>query len=62
MLREVGGNQGLHLQPTAGKALAAIFSRSDMLDHRGHPQPTYKGTDYIGGASDHLPIYVILGK
>ena len=62
MLREVGGNQGLHLQPIVGKALAAIFCQRDMLDHRGHPQPTYKGTDYIGGASDHLPIYVILGK
>ena len=55
-------NRGLHLQPTNGKSLAAIFSRRDMLDQRGHPQPTYKGTDYIGGPSDHLPIYVILGE
>lgn len=62
MLHEVGGNQGLHLLPTDSKALAAIFCQRDMLDHRGHPLPTYKSTDYIGGASDHLPIYVILGN
>lgn len=60
MLRSVGGNRGLHLQPTDGKALASIFSLRDILDRYGHPKPTYRGVEYIGGPSDHLPIYVIL--
>jgi hypothetical protein len=33
-----------------------------MLDHHNHPKPTFKGVEYIGGASDHLPVYILLGK
>ncbi len=54
--------QGLHLCPTKGQMLGAIFSREDMLDHHNHPKPTFKGVEYIGGASDHLPVYILLGK
>lgn len=54
--------QGLHLCPTKGQKFGAIFSREDMLDHHNHPKPTFKGTEYIGGASDHLPVYILLGK
>ena len=52
---------GLHLY-TTNKNAGQIFSHPDMLDKRGYPLPTYRGTEYIGGASDHLPIYVIIGK
>ncbi|MBR5138589.1 MAG: endonuclease/exonuclease/phosphatase family protein [Alistipes sp.] len=55
-------SEGLHLQPTEGKAMGGVFCQPDMLDQHSHPKPTYQGTDYIGGPSDHLPIYVILGN
>ncbi len=54
--------QGLKLQPVAGKRLAAVYSRRNMLDKHGHPQPTFKGVEYTGGASDHLPVYIIISK
>jgi hypothetical protein len=54
--------QGLHLCPTKGQKFGAIFSREDMLDNHRHPKPTFKGVEYIGGASDHLPVYILLGK
>lgn len=47
---------------TTNKNTGQIFSHPDMLDKRGYPLPTYRGTEYIGGASDHLPIYVIISK
>ena len=47
---------------TTNKNAGQIFSHSDMLDKRGYPLPTYSGTEYIGGASAHLPIYVIISK
>lgn len=56
----VQGN-GFRLCPI-GKRYGAIFSRKDMLDKHGYPKPTFKGDEYIGGASDHLPIYILLGK
>ena len=52
---------GLHLY-TTNKNAGQIFSHPDMLDKRGYPLPTYRGTEYMGGTSDHLPIYVIIGK
>ena len=57
MLRETG----LRLC-TTNKNTGQIFSHPDMLDKRGYPLPTYRGTEYMGGTSDHLPIYVIIGK
>lgn len=54
--------EGLHLQPIEKKRLGATFSLPEMLDSHGHPLPTYRGTEYMGGVSDHLPIYVIIGK
>ena len=50
--------EGLRLHKNAGY----IFSHPDMLDKRGYPLPTYRGVEYLGGASDHLPIYVIISK
>ncbi|MBR4995995.1 MAG: hypothetical protein IKY82_08040 [Alistipes sp.] len=31
-----------------------------LLDEKGHPRPTYRGSDYEGGVSDHLPIKVVI--
>lgn len=33
-----------------------------LLDEKGYPKATYRGSDYLGGVSDHLPIRVILGR
>ncbi len=38
-----------------------VFVRDYMLVRRGEPRPTFRGTEYAGGPSDHLPVYVILG-
>ena len=56
----LNAKQGLHLSPTGGQRFGAIFSREDMLDRHNYPKPTYKGVEYTGGASDHLPIYILL--
>lgn len=37
-----------------------IFKPPYLLDARGYPLPTYSSTLYLGGVSDHLPIYVLL--
>ncbi len=37
-----------------------IFKAKHLLDSRGHPLPTYRGVEYMGGVSDHLPVYVYL--
>lgn len=47
---------------TTNKNAGQIFSLPDMLDKRGYPLPTYRGTEYMGGTSDHLPIYIIISK
>ena len=47
---------------TTNKNAGHIFSHPYMLDKRSYPLPTYRGTEYMGGASDHLPIYILLGK
>ncbi len=52
---------GLHLY-TTNKNAGHIFSHPYMLDKRGYPLPTYRGTEYMGGVSDHLPIYIIISK
>ena len=33
-----------------------------LLDDNGQPKPTYRGSDYQGGVSDHLPIYMELER
>ena len=35
-----------------------IFRSHSLLERNGKPRPTYKGTEYIGGVSDHLPIFL----
>ena len=37
-----------------------IFRDSALVDRRLRPMPTYRGTEYVGGVSDHLPIYIVV--
>jgi endonuclease/exonuclease/phosphatase family metal-dependent hydrolase len=43
-----------------------IFEKEDVLfcrvNGKCQPNATYKGTQYTGGVSDHLPVYIILEK
>ena len=54
-------HRGLSLMQESGCS-GFIFSQPYMLDARGYPLPTYKATEYLGGVSDHLPVYVILRR
>lgn len=52
---------GLKLCRIGGRAMGGVFRREWML--RGvEPFATYRGSDYLGGVSDHLPVYVVLGR
>ncbi len=33
-----------------------------MTVRRLGPRPTFRGAEYVGGCSDHLPIYIVLGR
>lgn len=50
------------LQPLKGNSRAAVFAPDYLLSHRGHPLPTFNGVEYMGGASDHLPVYIVIGE
>lgn len=50
------------LLPIDGKRRAAIYRHPSLLTKRSTPRPTYDGTDHKGGASDHLPIYIVIGE
>ena len=59
--------QGLHLyQDPESHQLAYIFRRDYLLQqtpkHRGEPLRTFSGNNYLGGYSDHLPVYLYLTK
>lgn len=59
--------QGLHLyQDPESHQLAFIFRREYLLQqdekYRGVPFRTFAGSKYLGGYSDHLPVYLYLTK
>ena len=35
-----------------------VFKLPSLLNSKGKPLPTYRDLEYIGGISDHLPIFV----
>ena len=45
---------------------ADVFKKEWMLEkegkYKGNPFRTYAGTSYLGGYSDHLPVYLLLRK
>lgn len=45
-----------------GKRVRFVQPLEYLLDSKGYPKPTYRGSDYVGGVSDHLPIRILLEK
>lgn len=60
----LGGNtNGLYVVTRSrGKRMRFVQPLENLLDNKGHPKPTYRGNDYVGGVSDHLPIYMMLER
>ncbi len=50
------------LRPIDGRKRAAVYRHPSLLTHKGSPLPTYSGSRYEGGASDHLPVYIVIGE
>lgn len=62
LVRRGDGDVGLTLCRIGRRgALGRVFRRDWML-RRGELFATYRGSDYEGGVSDHLPVYVVLGR
>ncbi|MDE5623547.1 MAG: endonuclease/exonuclease/phosphatase family protein [Alistipes sp.] len=51
---------------SSSKFYGGIFRRSYMLQregqYKGYPLRTFVGNDFQGGFSDHLPVYIFIGK
>lgn len=37
-----------------------VYRHKSLLDKKRAPKPSYRGAEYMGGVSDHLPVYVLL--
>ena len=37
-----------------------VYRQKSLLDRNRAPKPTYRRAEYMGGVSDHLPVYVLL--
>lgn len=55
-------SQNIPLRAIDGRRRAKVYRHPSLLDQAGKPHPTYSGTNYMGGASDHLPVYIVIGK
>ena len=55
-------SQNIPLRAIDGRRRAKVYRHTSLLDQAGKPHPTYSGTNYMGGASDHLPVYIVIGK
>lgn len=55
-------SQNIPLCTIDGRRRAKVYRHPSLLDQAGKPHPTYSGTNYMGGASDHLPVYIVIGK
>ena len=57
----VDDREGLHYQEGSARIFHADFLLEDDETHRGKkPYRTYLGPRYLGGFSDHLPVYIDL--
>ncbi len=54
-------DRGLMLLETSERVFAPEFLRDDRAGADRPPLRTYKGTMYIGGASDHFPVWTPVG-
>lgn len=55
-------SQNVPLLSIEGKRRAKVYRHPTLLTKSGKPRPTYSGTNYMGGASDHLPVYIVIGE
>ena len=54
-------SQNTPLRAIDGRRRAKVYRHRSLLNPSGKPRPTYSGVEYKGGASDHLPIYIVIG-
>ena len=55
--------EGLHVVMPKRNGRVRYAQRFEyLLDDRKYPKPTYRGSEYLGGVSDHLPIYMMLER
>lgn len=62
-----GGSGDLRLQKGAkGKFYGNVFNRSYLIQQQGkfknYPLRTYSSNKFLGGYSDHLPVFLIIGE
>ena len=55
-------SQNTPLLPIRKHDKGAIYRHRALLDNRGRPLSAYEGVEYTAGVSDHLPIYILIGK
>lgn len=55
-------SQNTPLLPIRKRDKGAIYRHRWLLDNRGRPLSAYEGVEYTAGVSDHLPIYILIGK
>ena len=63
----IGQDSGsLHLLPSDKDMYGRIFKRSYMIQQKGryknYPLRSFSGNSFLGGYSDHLPVYIVIGK
>ena len=66
-LLEDGGDGQLRIRKAGkGKYYGNIFRRPYLIQQKGkfknYPFRTFSGNTYLGGYSDHLPVYILIGK
>ena len=55
--------EGLHVVMPKRSGRVRYAQRFEyLLDDRKYPKPTYRGSEYQGGVSEHLPIYMMLER
>ena len=55
--------EGLHVVMPKRSGRVRYAQRFEyLLDDRKYLKPTYRGSEYLGGVSDHLPIYMMLER
>ena len=59
----LSSSDGLRVvMPKRGNRGSYVQRLEYLLDDKGHPKATYRGSEYQGGVSDHLPIYMLLER
>ncbi len=51
-----------HYVPKSAKVFMAHYLKQDSGKYKGYPFRTYVGDNFMGGYSDHFPVFIFLGK